>query len=309
MGNSSDTQKDRANSIGFSSGVDWNDYMQYRPIYTNSFFDRIYAYHSSKPTASWTTAHDIGAGCGIVAASLAPRFRHLIVSDPVDEYIAQAKELLIERCNIPASKIRFEVSKGEQLHVDAGSVDLMTVCECIHWMEPAEALAVFAKQIRSGGTLAITGYYVPSIENNDIAQKHWAAIWQIWGRCNVAHLFERAVKYTNTGFESIGFPGDTWRDVKRVYVNARGTIESFKFDERTQPSQFREGAEERVWVEDDPDWVFDWDMDEMRGYIRTMGATLDEDAARGHWEAIEQALGGQKARLNLPMIMLLATKA
>lgn len=308
MGDSRPKQEDGPDVIGFSSGVDWNDYMQYRPLYTSTFFNRIYDYHSSKSNAAWSTAHDVGAGCGIVAASLAPRFEHLIVSDPVDEYIDLAKELLITRCKIPASKVRFEVAKGEELQIEPNSIDLMTVCECIHWMEPADALSVFAKQLRSGGTLAITGYYVPSIENNPTAQHHWGIIWQIWGQCNVAHLFERAVRHTNTGFEPIGFPSDTWRDVKRIYVNAKGSTDTFKFDQRTLPSQFREGIEERIWVEDDPDWIFDWGMDELRGYLRTMGASLDEEAAREHWEAIEKALGGNKARVNLPLVMLLATK-
>ena len=52
-------------------GADWSKYMAYRPVYPKSFFKRIYDYHGAKPQASWSRAHDAGAGAGIVSATLA----------------------------------------------------------------------------------------------------------------------------------------------------------------------------------------------------------------------------------------------
>jgi trans-aconitate 3-methyltransferase len=68
--------------LGFSApGFSWTEYIKYRPLYPQSFFKRIYDYHTERSN-SWQTAHDVGAGAEIASQDLATKFETVILSDP-----------------------------------------------------------------------------------------------------------------------------------------------------------------------------------------------------------------------------------
>ncbi|KAL9627347.1 MAG: hypothetical protein Q9164_007632, partial [Protoblastenia rupestris] len=144
-----------AKELGFSvkQGVNWSNYLAYRPIYPASFFDRIYGYHSQKSQAAWSVAHDVGAGCGIVSSTLASRFNSAIVSDPNDGYVTLARKTLVEESFIPESKFRFLQEGAEKSSVESGTVDLVAACECIHWTDTDVAIKEFGRELKAGGTL------------------------------------------------------------------------------------------------------------------------------------------------------------
>ncbi|KAI1292696.1 hypothetical protein F5Y03DRAFT_375381 [Xylaria venustula] len=123
--------------FGFSAHhrISWSEYMRYRPIYPDSFFRRIYEYYGGSPGACWSTAHDVGAGNGIVSSNLATKFDHVVVSDPNDGYNETARELLDEKSGLPESKFVFLKEPAEHSSVEAGTVDLITACECMHWTD------------------------------------------------------------------------------------------------------------------------------------------------------------------------------
>ncbi|KAI8944502.1 hypothetical protein F4801DRAFT_571482 [Xylaria longipes] len=157
--------------IGFSKhhGVDWSEYVLYRPIYPESFFSRIYEYHAQKSEASWSIAHDVGAGHGIVSSTLANRFDHVVVSDPNDGYNEVARQLLVEKSGWHESKFVFLQEGAEKSSVKTGTVDLITACECMQWTNAADAVDKFARQLKPGGTMVMTYYARPLILGNERA--------------------------------------------------------------------------------------------------------------------------------------------
>jgi SAM-dependent methyltransferase len=162
--------------FSFSQGVDWSKYIAYRPIYPESFFKRIYEYHSKKDGAAWSVAHDIGTGCGVVSFTLASRFENVVASDPNDGYITLARKLLVEEASLPESKFKLLQEPAEKSSVQSGTVDLAAVCECIQWTNPDLALKEFAREVKPGGTLLLTYYTRPLIEGSEEARKSYQAV-------------------------------------------------------------------------------------------------------------------------------------
>ncbi|KAJ5320544.1 hypothetical protein PENANT_c033G06646 [Penicillium antarcticum] len=301
--------------FGFNAkqGVSWSDYVIFRPIYPPSFFNRIFTYHSTSssnanPKTTWTIAHDVGAGCGIAASSLATHFKQVIVSDPNEGYTTLAHKVLVTESGHLESKFRFLQESAENSSVESGSVDLITVCECIHWMRPEVAIAEFARQLRVGGTLVITHYNHPRIEDNERAQMAWDAIRDLYVEAVSNPMFEHALRIMNSGFESLGFPVEVWEGVRRLYVNALGRVETFRLDDRVGGSLVKDG-EEVVWEERDEGWMGEQDFDWFRGYLATWAKPdVSEEELKPYWEELERAMDGKKVRTVTPLVMVFATK-
>ena len=203
-----------ANELGFSiaQGVNWSNYLKYRPIYPSSFFERIFTYHAQKPSAIWSLAHDISAGCGIVSATLASRFNAVAVSDPNDGYVALARKILMEESCISESKFRFLQEGAEESSVETGTADLVAACECIHWTDVDAAIKEFGRELKAGGTLAVTYYTKPKFVDNDRAQKAWQALWDAFSERCIDDWIDRAFRVGNSGLDNLGFPTEEWRE-------------------------------------------------------------------------------------------------
>ncbi|KAH8588891.1 S-adenosyl-L-methionine-dependent methyltransferase [Bisporella sp. PMI_857] len=299
-----------AGEFGFSAnqGVHWNEYLIYRPTYPASFFSHIYHYHSTKPQIAWSTAHDVGAGCGVVSAQLAPRFTRVIVSDPNDGYVVLARKALVDELHISESKFVFLEESAEESSVESGTVDLITACECIHWTNTTASLQEFCRQLKPGGTLVLTHYGVPQILDNDLAQKIWKDIWGVHSTKAKGALFDHAFRLCNTALEGIEFPKAEWETVKRIYINAHEKLESFVFNDRIGESRVRDG-EEKVWEDGDEQWCDVQGIDWLKGYFGTWMPRIPEPEIRGLWHNMELALKGEKVRIEFPVVMVFATKA
>ncbi|KAI0477395.1 S-adenosyl-L-methionine-dependent methyltransferase [Xylariaceae sp. FL0804] len=338
------------NELGFSSshGANWSDYLAYRPLYRASFFQRIFDYHhqhqnaqksslsssasassSSSPSSSelppqeaggWSRAHDVGAGCGIVSGALAARFAAVVVSDPDEGFVALARRALVggesgsgSGSGLPeAARFTFLREGAEASSVASASVDLVTACECMQWTEPERAVAEFARQLRPGGTLAMTCYTTPRLVSNDgRAQAIWERIWDRFFARHTGELYARAARIINTAYEHIALPAEQWRDVRRVYLNAHGTVDTFLVDRtpgRVGESRVREGEEERVWIEDDEDWRDVQGIEWLKGYFSTWLPPLPESEIQDLWDELEVCLGGEKIRIETPTVIVLATR-
>ena len=295
--------------IGFSinQGVNWSKYLAFRPQYPESFFRRIYDYHSHKPKSAWSVAHDVGAGCGIVSSSLAPRFDRVIVSDPNDGYVTLARKILVEELSIPDSRFRFLQEGAENSSIDAGTVDLITVCECIHWTDTDAAIKEFGRELKVGGTLAITYYTIPVIAGNDRARSAWRAIWDAFSERARSDLLDHAFRIVNAGLNSLEFPEGEWEAVKRVLINAHGSVDTFLINDRVAESRVK-AKEEKVWVEDDVDWMDEQGIDWFKGYLTTWVPPIPESEIGHLWDELEVALKGKKVKIETPVAMIFATK-
>ncbi|KAI1657998.1 S-adenosyl-L-methionine-dependent methyltransferase [Daldinia decipiens] len=287
-------------------GVDWSNYLAYRPAYPQSFFERIYNYHAQKAGTAWSVAHDIGAGCGVVSSVLASRFDSVIVSDPNDGYAELAREFILEKTSFPESKFKFLQETAEESSLESGIVDLVTACECIHWTTPEIAIREFGRQLGAGGTLAITYYTRPLIEANERAVRAYKAVWDAFSKKVQGEICERACKINNTALESLEFPEKDWEALKRIYINTQGTLDSFMLDDRTVESRVKE-SEEKVWVEDD-DWCDMCGIEWLKGYAATWEPPIQESEIQDIWDELERALEGKQVKTRTPVVMILATK-
>ncbi|CAG7931839.1 unnamed protein product [Penicillium olsonii] len=293
--------------FGFS-GVDWSSYIKFRPIYPASFFQNIFAYHAQKTTAAWSTAHDVGAGCGIVSAGLAPHFNNLVVSDPNEGYATLARKILVEESRLPESRLKFLRESAEDSSLEPASVDLITACECIHWTRPDVAIKGFARELRPGGSLLISLYTRPRIVNNDRAQRAWKAIFKFYTERVKSPLLDHALRILNSGTEAWEFPEEDWESVKRVYLNAEGSIDAFKLNDLVVASKVKEG-EETIWTENVEEWTDEQDMSWFRGYAATWSKPdVAEDEVQPLWDEMEQALDGKKAKIATPVALAFATR-
>ncbi|KAJ5788454.1 Methyltransferase type 11 [Penicillium paradoxum] len=299
-----------APEYGFNAkqGVNWSDYVTFRPIYPPSFFEEVFTYHAQKSHATWSIAQDIGAGCGIVSSSLAPRFNKVIVSDPNEGYTALARKVLVEQSQLPESKFRFLQESAEKSSVESGSVDLIMACECIHWTRPEIAIKEFARELRVGGTLVITHYNYPRIEGNERAQRAWEAVCGFYAGEVNDPMLDHALRILNSGMEALGFPTGDWEGVKRLYINAQGRIEAFRINDRVGESQVKDG-EEIVWEEDVEDWMDEQDCEWFKGYASTWTTPdVAESEINPLWDEMERAFGGKKVKTATPLAMVFATK-
>ncbi|KAI0530283.1 S-adenosyl-L-methionine-dependent methyltransferase [Xylaria digitata] len=296
-------------SMSMRGGVDWSEYVLYRPIYPQSFFKRIYEYHAQKLGASWSKAHDVGAGHGIVASTLADKFDHVIVSDPNDGYTDVARALLVGRCGWPESKFLFLQEGAEESSVATGSVDLITACECMQWINTAEAIDEFARQLKPGGTLVMTYYAPPFILGNERAQAIWREIFKVFSKraMKAGRLVERALGVVSSGYDSIAVPAEHWEAIQRVYINASQGIASFKISDNVAEDRVC-SDEERIWVHGDPDWSDSQGIDWFKGFIATWVPPLPETEVQGLWDELERLMNGDKVRTETPLVMVFATK-
>lgn len=229
------------------------------------------------------------------------------MSDPNDGYTTLARKLLVEKSGISASQLTFLQEGAEKSSVPSGTVDLITACEMMHWTNTDSAIQEFGRQLRTGGTLALTYYTVPRIVDNEPAQKIWRSIWRAYGDRAKGDLYDHAFGIVNSGFQSIGFPDAGWKDVKRVYINTGGSIDLFKIDDRLGKSRVK-ANEEAVWEEGDKDWRDVQGLDWLKGYLATWVPRIPESEIQHLWDALESALGGGKANLETPIVLVFATK-
>ncbi|KAI9147516.1 Methyltransferase gedG [Paramyrothecium foliicola] len=294
---------------GFSAkqGANWSEYLAYRPIYPASFFQRIWEYHGDKENTKNSKAHDVGAGCGIVSSSLASVFNHVVVSDPNDGYVNLARKLLVEDSALSNSKFTFLQEGAEKSSVEAGTVDLITLCECVHWTDPVVAIRECHRELRPGGTLVITHYMRPFITGNDLAQDAWGKIWEAYAERATGPLLDRAFPILNTAFDHLEYPESDWTSVERVYINCHGNTNAFKMTNTLAKSNVKP-HEKRIWVENDKDWTDSKGLSWYKAYLATWVPLVPESDIKHLWDDLEHALQGGNADMETPVVMVFATK-
>lgn len=119
------------------------DYVRYRPTYPATIIDAIL---TDLPPVSSLVAADIGAGTGISSRLLADRGVRVLAIEPNGAMRAGAA---------PHQLVRWLEGSAEHTGLDTRSVDLVVCAQAFHWFKKQEALAEFARVLRSAGRLAI----------------------------------------------------------------------------------------------------------------------------------------------------------
>jgi SAM-dependent methyltransferase len=125
-------------------------YQRYRPDYPPALYQRILAEISPQRRIR---AMDLGAGTGIVAGHLAEWFQEVIAVEPDGKMAAKIAG------RFPQIAIRN--STAEENPQAAESVDLITIANALHWMEPEKTFANARKWLKPDGLLAVFDRRLP----------------------------------------------------------------------------------------------------------------------------------------------------
>lgn len=140
------------------------DYAQYRPGFSASFYQRIDAIARIRESL----ALDLATGPGTIALELAARGSSVVGIDISAEQDAVAKRVAHERGL--ENKVHFMVARAAHTGLKASSFDLFTAGQCWHWFDRVVAMAETRLVLHPGGVLAIAFYsYMP--EHSPVARE------------------------------------------------------------------------------------------------------------------------------------------
>jgi len=100
-------------------------------------------------------AWDCATGSGQAAIGLARHFPRVIASDASEAQIAHA---------IPHPAVEYRVARAEQSGLAAGSVDLVTVAQALHWLDRTAFYAEARRVLAPGGMVAAWCYVLVRID-------------------------------------------------------------------------------------------------------------------------------------------------
>jgi len=126
------------------------EYARYRPQYPSELFVYLASISPSRQLA-W----DCGTGNGQAAQELAKHFNRVIATDASAEQIARA---------VPHERIDYRVGRAEEVSIEAGSVDLVSVAMAVHWFDLEPFYQVVQRVCRLDGILAVWMYHLPVID-------------------------------------------------------------------------------------------------------------------------------------------------
>ncbi|PUZ30177.1 Ubiquinone/menaquinone biosynthesis C-methylase UbiE [Chitinophaga costaii] len=129
----------------FSNRVD--NYVKYRPTYPAAllqFMQQVFALRQHSPIA------DVGAGTGILTA--------LLLQDGYEVFAVEPNDNMRQSANQQLSHFEHFHSingSGEATTLPNGSVDLVTVAQAFHWLQPDKARQEFLRILKPGGHIAL----------------------------------------------------------------------------------------------------------------------------------------------------------
>ncbi|KAI7088127.1 hypothetical protein KC356_g3587 [Hortaea werneckii] len=239
----------------------WQLYKRAGPKYPSSLEKLIMKYHqkhstphptapSSRFPSSWQLAHDVGAGSGVYAPTLAKFFRHVHVSDSSAAGLRVSRELLsnnnsgLGRSNEtspqdgtgqetqrPRGRFTFSVGKPEEAHTCAtdGSVDMVCLTESAHFTDDPQAMMrSIAASLSPGGTLVmVTHRPLAQVIGNNQVRGAVDRLFEAWGRkpwevaCGEC---KRARQQFGMGLDFVPLPEDLFNpeETRRITINTRG---------------------------------------------------------------------------------------
>ncbi|MEM7806141.1 MAG: class I SAM-dependent methyltransferase [Pseudomonadota bacterium] len=125
------------------------DYARFRPLYPPSLF----AWLASQAPAR-RLAVDCGTGNGQAANALAAHFERVVATDASAPQVAQAQG---------PDNVSYRVAPAEAEVVAAGTADLVTVAQALHWFDVEAFYSTAARALAPGGLLAVWTYELMTV--------------------------------------------------------------------------------------------------------------------------------------------------
>lgn len=295
--------------------MDWDAYIQFRPIYPEEVYSTIYAYHDSHGGA-YGSAVDVGAGVGIVSAELAKKFSHVTVTDPSEAYVSSAKSLF---ATLPRERIDFLQTKAEDVSLDklpkGEKVDLVTAAECLHWADVEVAAPRIAAVLTSGGTFAAWLYGVRPLlsEQSGNLVEARDIFYEIYDK--MIHQYDTQIEKQdeasggaamNARLDHMPLSSDTWTDVRRIHNNTDSPMvyggwpsQSSKISTGEMVEKF---ANEKL-LSHSADYEY------LEGYLVNWIPPIKvKEFAKVELAKLQKTMDGQKIDVTWPFVLVLATK-
>jgi SAM-dependent methyltransferase len=161
-------------------------YASFRPRYPDALFEFL-AKISPRRESAW----DCATGSGQAAVGLAVHFNEVIATDASAEQIAHA---------VPHDRIKYRVAPAEESGLTAGSIDLVTVAQALHWFDLPAFFREVERVLVPGGILAVWAYQLFDIqpEIDEIIRTYYAD--------TVGPYWPPERKMVEEGYRSISLP-------------------------------------------------------------------------------------------------------
>jgi len=292
----------------------WDLYRKGRCPIPDSIFQRFYDYHSTYGTGKFDVLHEPGAGAAVHSARFAKKFDKLIVTDPSEQNVEQAKQRLehLNNVEVRLAKIEDDSSFAEQ------SVDMVIALTCIHWADTVRAVEAVQRQLRSGGTFAICFVGVPFLLNKRAQEiwleLHWQAFTEFFELRNVLGNPAEAALWTAiiSGYDSIAIPASEFDNVFRL----KNYGPEYTEYERLIPPQHRSsmpnvsnvGAHEHIETFVDGDLKASLSIQDLKDTASSIPFPPVPDNYEPLWHQLEEAIGGEKVDAIWALSIILARK-
>jgi Methyltransferase domain len=163
-------------------------YQQFRPTYPAPLFEFL-----SSMSPRHDLAWDCATGNGQAAVALVPYFERVIATDFSAQQIEQAQR---------DPKVRYLVAPADQVPIDAGTVDLVTVAQALHWFDLEKFYAEVRRVTNAGSVIAVWCYQIHHItpEIDAIVHRLYSDI--------VGPYWPPERRIVEEGYDALPFPFD-----------------------------------------------------------------------------------------------------
>ena len=161
-------------------------YAQYRPKYP----DEMYAYLASIAPAR-SLVWDCGTGNGQAAVGLAQYFDRVYATDASAEQIAHAYQ---------HDKVEYHVEGAEQVGLEFGSVDMVTVAQAVHWFDFDKFYAEVKRVLKPNGVIAVWTYGLP-----EVSPRVDKAVYRCYSE-TLSGFWPERIRYIEESYRTLPFP-------------------------------------------------------------------------------------------------------
>ena len=162
-------------------------YAACRPTYPEELFDYL-AGLVHRPMLAW----DCAAGTGQATIPLASRFELVVATDISSSMLEQApRHPRVDYRAVPAHATR----------LPAASVDLVTVAQALHWLDPNLFYEEAARVLIPGGVLAVWSYGTPYLDDATLQRE----LSRFYGDV-VGPYWPAGRQHVEAGYRTLRFP-------------------------------------------------------------------------------------------------------
>jgi len=163
-------------------------YSEFRPSYPPELF-RYLAGTCPERRLAW----DCACGTGQASVALAEHFDSVVATDASPQQVAAAT---------PNSKVTYRVARAEDSGLAAGSVDLVTVAQALHWFDLDTFYGEVQRVLTGSGVIAVWTYGPLHVDGEDAVDD----LFQEFYYKTVGPYWPAERRLVEEGYRGLAFP-------------------------------------------------------------------------------------------------------